>query len=160
VTQQVRKKNCSIFFSCLETRSNSGLFHYHWVVFSSQLKSKIVNILTKTETLRIILNIDCAPVVSRSHTHPSHSQTFRLLTSSVSLGLPVPRATLVYRLILKQMSPKEKGDGGSVSQKHPGAPLPDTVRSRKNSSTHITSETTSHNGAPDKSTKMSDRNLA
>ena len=35
--------------------------------------------------LRIILNIDGAPVVSRSHTHPSHSQTSCLLTSSLSL---------------------------------------------------------------------------
>jgi hypothetical protein len=31
--------------------------------------------------------------VSRSHTHSSHSQTSRLLTSSLSLGVPVPRVT-------------------------------------------------------------------
>jgi hypothetical protein len=30
------------------------------------------------------------PFESRSHTHPSHSQTSRLLTSSLSLGVPVP----------------------------------------------------------------------
>jgi len=28
-----------------------------------------------------------------AHTHPSHSQTSRLLTSSLSLGVPVPRPT-------------------------------------------------------------------
>ncbi len=58
--------------------SNSGLLHYHRAVFSSQLKSKIVNIFAKTTVLRIILNIDGVPVVSRSNTHPSHSQTSRL----------------------------------------------------------------------------------
>jgi hypothetical protein len=39
------------------------------------------------------LYIDGAPITSRTHTHPSHSQTSRLLTSSLSLGVPVPRAT-------------------------------------------------------------------
>jgi hypothetical protein len=58
------------------------------------------------------------------------------------------------------MPPKAKGDGGSAAQKRPGAPLPDTVRARKNSSTPIASETTADKGAPDKSTKMSNRNLA
>jgi hypothetical protein len=61
------------------------------VVFS-QLKSKVDNILVKNETLRISLNTDGAPVASKSHTHPSHSQTSRLLTSSLSSGVPVPRA--------------------------------------------------------------------
>jgi hypothetical protein len=32
-------------------------------------------------------------ITSQSHTHPSHSQTYRLLTSSQSLGVPVPRPT-------------------------------------------------------------------
>jgi hypothetical protein len=43
---------------------------------------RLENILAKTAELRIILIIDGAPVVLRSHTHPSHSQTSRLLTSS------------------------------------------------------------------------------
>ncbi len=51
-------------------------------------------------------------------------------------------------------TPKVKGDGGSVAQKCPGAPLPDTVRARKNSSTPIASETTADKGSPDKSTKF------
>jgi hypothetical protein len=73
--------------------STSDQFHYRRTVFSSHLKSKIVNILVTTAALRITFNIDGVPLVSRSHTHPSHSQTSRLLTSSLSLGVPVPRTT-------------------------------------------------------------------
>jgi hypothetical protein len=62
-------------------------------VFSSHLKSKVGNILAKVAALRITLNIDGGPITSKSHTHPSHSQTSRLLTSSLSLGVPVPRVT-------------------------------------------------------------------
>ena len=47
--------------------------------FSSQLKSKVDNILVKATALRINLYIDGAPIGSRAHTHPSHSQTSRLL---------------------------------------------------------------------------------
>ena len=47
----------------------------------------------KTEDLRVNLTIDGTPIASRSHTHPSHYQTSRLLTSSLSLGAPVPRTT-------------------------------------------------------------------
>ncbi len=74
-------------------QSNSGQFHYRRAVFSSQLKSIYGNILAKAAALRIILNIEGAPVASRSHTHPSHLQTSRLLTSSLSLGVPVPRTS-------------------------------------------------------------------
>ena len=77
--------------------STSGQFHYRRAAFSSQLKSKIGNILAKAAALRITLNIDGAPLASRSHTHPSHSQTSRLLTSSLSLGFPDPRATQCMR---------------------------------------------------------------
>jgi hypothetical protein len=66
------------------------VFHFCHASFSSQIKSKIGNILAKVEALRINLNIDGTPIASRSHTHPSHSQTSRLLTSSLSLGVPVP----------------------------------------------------------------------
>jgi hypothetical protein len=53
-------------------------------------------------------------------------------------------------------SSNTKGDGGSAAQKRRGAPLSETVRARKNSSTPIASD----KGAPDKSTKVSNRNLA
>ena len=59
--------------------STSGQFHYLRAAFSSQLKSKIGNILAKAAALRITLNIDGAPIVSRSHTHPSHSQNFSFI---------------------------------------------------------------------------------
>ena len=50
-------------------------------------------VFDKAGVLWITLNIDGAPISSKSHTHPSHSQTSRLLTSSLSLGVPVPRVT-------------------------------------------------------------------
>jgi hypothetical protein len=57
------------------------------------MKSKYGNILSKAVALRVNLNLDGTPITSQSHTHPSHSQTSRLLTSSPSLGVPVPRST-------------------------------------------------------------------
>ena len=53
--------------------------HHRRAAFSSQFKSKVGNILAKAAVLRINLNIDGAPITSRSHTHPSHSQTSRRL---------------------------------------------------------------------------------
>ena len=61
--------------------------------FGFRVKSKVGNILAKAAELRIILNIDDTPVTSRSHTHPSHLQTSRLFTSSLSLGVPVTLTT-------------------------------------------------------------------
>jgi hypothetical protein len=61
----------------------------HWtpifprVAFSSMLKSKYGNILDKGDTLRITLHLDGSSITCQSHTHPSHSQTSRLLTSSL-----------------------------------------------------------------------------
>jgi hypothetical protein len=75
----------------------SEFFHFRRAAFLQQLKSKVGLTLAKTEALRIVLNIDGAPIGSKSHTHPSHSQTSRLLTSSLSLGLPVPRPTQCVR---------------------------------------------------------------
>jgi hypothetical protein len=60
---------------------NSGLFHFRRAAFFANLKSKIGNLLAKVATLRINLNLDGSPIASKSHTHPSHSQTSRLLTS-------------------------------------------------------------------------------
>jgi hypothetical protein len=74
-------------------QTNRDQFHYRRAAFSSHLKSKVGNILAKTAALRINLYIDGTPVASKSHTHPSHSQTTRLLTSSLFLGVPVPHAT-------------------------------------------------------------------
>jgi hypothetical protein len=51
-----------------------GHFHYRRAAFSSQLKSKVGNILAKAAALRITLNIDGAPIASKSHTHISHTR--------------------------------------------------------------------------------------
>ena len=74
-------------------QQDRGQFHYLRAAFLQQLKSRVGLVLTKAAALRINLNIDGAPITSRTHTHPSHSQTSRLLTSSLSLGVPVPRST-------------------------------------------------------------------
>jgi hypothetical protein len=60
-----------------------GQFHFRRAAFLTQLKSKGGLALAKTAALRINLNLDGAPIASKSHTHPSHSQTSRLLTSSL-----------------------------------------------------------------------------
>jgi hypothetical protein len=76
-------------------QSTSGQFHFRRAAFAQKLKSKVGLALAKAAALRITLNLDGVPIISKSHTHPSHSQlvTSRLLTSSLSLGVPVPRAT-------------------------------------------------------------------
>jgi hypothetical protein len=74
-------------------QSDRDQFHFRRVVFTQQLKSRVDLTLTKETTLRITLNLDGAPITSKSHTHPSHPQTSRSLTSSLSLGVPVPRST-------------------------------------------------------------------
>ena len=74
-----------------------GQFHFRRAAFASQLKSRVGLALAKAAALRITLNLDGAPITSKSHTHTSHSQTSRLLTSSLSLGVPVPRATQCMR---------------------------------------------------------------
>ncbi len=81
----------------MSSQSDRGFFHYHRAAFSSMFKSRVGNILVKASALRINLNTDGSPIESKSHTHPSHSQTSRLLTSSLSLGVPVPRPTQCLR---------------------------------------------------------------
>ena len=61
------------------------------------LRQKRAVFLSKVSVLRLILNIDGSPILSKSYTHPSHSQTSFLLTSSLSLGVPVPRTTQCIR---------------------------------------------------------------
>jgi hypothetical protein len=72
----------------LSTQSDRGFFHYRRAAFSAQFKSKVGLALAKASALHITLNLDGAPITSRTHTHPS-----RLLTSSLSLGVPVPHST-------------------------------------------------------------------
>jgi hypothetical protein len=74
-------------------QTDRGQFHFRRAAFSSQLQSRVGLALAKAAALRITLNLDGVPITSKSHTHPSHSQTSRLLTSSLSSGVPVPQAT-------------------------------------------------------------------
>ena len=60
----------------LSQSTSGGFFHFRRAAFSSMLKSRVRNILAKAA---------------------SHSQTSRLLTSSLSLGVPVPRPTQCMR---------------------------------------------------------------
>ncbi len=57
---------------------NRGLLHFRHTVFSDTLKSKVGSTLTKTVSLRVNLNVDGVTITSKTHTHPSHSQTSRL----------------------------------------------------------------------------------
>jgi hypothetical protein len=81
----------------LSVQSDCGFYHLRRAAVSDQLKSKVGLALGKATALRITLNLDGAPIISRTHTHTSHSQTSRLLTSSLSLGVPVPRGTQCIR---------------------------------------------------------------
>jgi hypothetical protein len=74
-----------------------GQFTFRHAVFLTHLQTKVGLTLAKAAVLRININLDGAPIASKSHTHPSHSQTSRLLTSSFSLGVPVPRPTQCVR---------------------------------------------------------------
>ena len=85
----------TVFFSSSgvqsEQHTSGGIFTFKRVDFLTRFTGKVGSSLTKAAAMRVNLNIDGAPITSRSHTHPSHSQASRLLTSSLSLGVPVPR---------------------------------------------------------------------
>jgi hypothetical protein len=96
-------KKLTAFFAAsgvqLAQTNPSGQFHFRHAAFLTHLKRKVGLALVKALALRINLNLDGAPIASKSHTHPSHSQTSRLLTSSLSLGVPVPRPTQCVRVV-------------------------------------------------------------
>jgi hypothetical protein len=80
------------FFAVLGVQlpqTDRGLFHFGHTVFSSQLKCMVGLTLVKAAALCIMLNIDGTPITSKSHNHPSHSQTSRLFK--------VPRTTQCLR---------------------------------------------------------------
>ena len=68
-------RETDLFLAASGVQLTQTNFHYHRSTFSSQLKCKVDNILTKAAALRIVLNIDGTPIDSRSHTHPSHTQS-------------------------------------------------------------------------------------
>jgi hypothetical protein len=83
--QTHRETDCFFAGSGVQSEeSNMGVFfHFRRAAFSSMLKSLVSSILAKAAALRINLNRDGAPITSKSHTHPSYSQTSRLLTTSI-----------------------------------------------------------------------------
>jgi hypothetical protein len=87
-------------------QSTSGLFHFRLSAFTQQLKSRVVLVLAKAAALRITFNLDGATITSKSHTHPSHSQTSRLLTvyvrhvDSSPLGFSLSSYRHSYRFCL------------------------------------------------------------
>jgi len=82
---------------CLLLLVRLGGYIVNSLAFSATLKAKVVSTLAKAAALRVNLNVDGVSITSKTHTRPSHSQTSRLLTSSLSLGVPVPRATQCIR---------------------------------------------------------------
>ena len=63
-------------------QTNKSLRHMYYIrraAFLTQLKSKVGLALAKAAALRVNLNLDGAPIASKSHTHPSHSQTSRFV---------------------------------------------------------------------------------
>jgi hypothetical protein len=94
-----------------------GYFHFRRAAFSSILKSKCGNILPKAEALRINLNLDGVTITSKSHSHPSHSQTSRLLTSSLSLdSIRDERKWAVVRVYLGALlEDSKKNKKGSIT---------------------------------------------
>ena len=80
-----------------EQDTSGGLFHFTHVACHSQLKAKVGITLDKAEVLCVNLKIDGAPITSHTDTHPSHSEVSRLLTSSLSLGVPFPITTECMR---------------------------------------------------------------
>jgi hypothetical protein len=80
--------NCFFVVSGVQfAQSTSGQFHFRRAAFAQQLKSRVVLVLAKAAGLRMTLNVDGTSIISKSHTHPSHSETSRLLTSSLYIGL-------------------------------------------------------------------------
>ena len=65
-------------------QSTSGQFHFHRSVCPQQLKSRVGLTLDKTVTLRITINSDGVSIISKSHTHPSHSQTIVSILGDVT----------------------------------------------------------------------------
>jgi hypothetical protein len=66
-------------------------------IHNKQTKIPKSSIHNKLQQYHLGDHLDGAPIASNSHTHPSHSQTSRLLTSSLSLGVPAPRPTQCVR---------------------------------------------------------------
>jgi hypothetical protein len=63
---KTEKETAFLQFQELSMRNTQDQFRFRRAAFHSQLKSKVGNILAKTTALRIDLNIDDAPISSRT----------------------------------------------------------------------------------------------
>ena len=63
--------------------TSGGIFTFKRAAFLTQLKAKVDSSLAKAAAMCVNLNIDGAPITSRSHTHPSHSQSSECIHSFV-----------------------------------------------------------------------------
>ena len=74
--ESILEEMCSKWLKTLRVGDGSDINKYDsrllrlTYLFSLQFKSKVGNILVKSVSLCINLNIDDTPIVSRSHTHP------------------------------------------------------------------------------------------
>ncbi len=67
-------------------------------VFGTRCSTPSSSLRSTTSSSRLhhcVLTLDGASIGLRSHTNPSHSQTFRLFSSSLSLGIPFPRSRFI-----------------------------------------------------------------
>jgi hypothetical protein len=84
------------------------IFEFHLIVgawrFSPWLSHFFI-LCNKTTWEGSRLNTHDTPLASRSHSHPSHSQTSLLLVSSLSLGVPVPHTTQCNTLYPSRADP-------------------------------------------------------
>jgi hypothetical protein len=78
-------------------RSHSEFIRLSLVQIHRETDRVHLKVEVKDAVLRITLTLDGTPITSGTHTHPSHSQTSRVLTSSLSLGVQVPRTTQCMR---------------------------------------------------------------
>ena len=93
-------KNISVSDSVqIWEHTSGGIYTFKRAAFFTQLKAKVGSSLAKAAAIRVNLNIDGAPITSHSDTHPSHSQVSHLLTSSLSLGVPVPNTMEWIRVV-------------------------------------------------------------
>jgi hypothetical protein len=71
----LQNRNGFLLFFLFSSLGTSGTFPLciRRAAFLQQLKGKVGLALAKAADLRINLNIDGAPIASKSHTHPSHS---------------------------------------------------------------------------------------
>ena len=89
----------TVYMSCGFRKISKGRVYGPWTVSNTLFQITLFQISQNilSQTLCINLNIDGTPIVSRSLTHPSHSQTSRLLSPSLSLGLPFPHHPVCVR---------------------------------------------------------------